>query len=77
MSLEQEIREIAVRSKVAGLDLMKRPLAQLNSALEFMALELEARKEQIFAANALDLEAAGKRGLTGAMLERLKIKESS
>jgi glutamate-5-semialdehyde dehydrogenase len=77
MSLEQEIREIAVRSKAAGLDLMKRPLSQLDGALESMAIELERNKASILSANALDLEAAAKRGISGAMLERLKIKDSS
>ena len=77
MSLEQEIRSIALNGKKAGLDLMKRPLNQLDQALLSMAETLVERKPSILAANALDLEAAEKRGLSGAMLERLKIKEKT
>ena len=56
---------------------MKRPLNQLDQALLSMAETLVERKPSILAANALDLEAAEKRGLSGAMLERLKIKEKT
>lgn len=77
MSLEQEIRSIAQNGKIAGLDLMKRPLKQLDEALLSMAATLVERKQSILLANALDLEAAEKRGLSGAMLERLKIKEKT
>ncbi len=77
MSLEQEIRAIALNGKAAGLDLMKRPLKQLDEALLSMASALEEAKERILAANAIDLAAAEQRGLSGSMLERLKIKEKT
>ena len=77
MSLEQEIRAIALNGKAAGLDLMKRPLKQLDEALLSMASALEESKERILAANAIDLAAAEQRGLSGSMLERLKIKEKT
>ncbi len=77
MSLEQEIRAIALQGKAAGLDLMKRPLKQLDEALLAMALSLEESKGIILTANQIDLQEAEKRGISGAMLERLKIKEST
>lgn len=77
MSLENEIREIAKKAKVAGLDLMKRPLSQLDRALDSMAEILIAERGSILKANAQDLEVAAARGLEGAMLERLKIKDST
>lgn len=44
-----------------------------DRALELMAQQLIARQEEVFAANALDLETGRERGLSEAMLDRLKL----
>ena len=46
-----------------------------NAALAAMADELLAQRDAIFAANQLDLDAAEANGVTGAMLNRLKVDE--
>lgn len=46
-----------------------------NEALIHMAEELEAGKEEVLAANRLDLEQGRKQGLTSALLERLTLNE--
>src|SRR5688572_13564618 len=56
-------------------------LAQLssdekNAILRAMATELRARTPELLAANALDLEAGRAKGLSNAMLDRLKLDES-
>ena len=47
-----------------------------NAILRAMAAELRAQSRQILSANAMDLEEGEKNGLTGAMLDRLRLDES-
>ena len=44
-----------------------------NRALERMAREIERRSDEIIAANAIDMKAGAKNGLSSAMLDRLRI----
>ena len=49
---------------------------QKNVILQAMAAELRVQSRQILSANARDLEEGEKNGLTGAMLDRLRLDES-
>ena len=49
---------------------------QKNVILQAMAAELRVQSQQILSANARDLEEGEKNGLTGAMLDRLRLDES-
>lgn len=76
MSLHDEMvamgdRAVAASRALAGLSSRRK-----NSILEAMAAELEARRDALIAANALDLSAAQSAGLSGAMLDRLKLTPS-
>ena len=76
MSLHDEMvamgdRAVAASRALAGLSSRRK-----NSILEAMAAELEARRDALIAANALDLAAAQAAGITGAMLDRLKLTPS-
>jgi len=53
--------------------LAQAPTAQKNAALVAAAGSLRARVAEILAANAHDMQAGGAAGLTGAMLDRLKL----
>lgn len=77
MNLESEITAIAQNAKKAGLELMKRPLEDLDRALESMAKSLEKNRNSILTANQKDLETAQQKGISGAMLDRLKIKDQT
>ena len=76
MSLHDEMvamgdRAVAASRALAGLSSRRK-----NSILEAMAAELEARREALLTANALDLAAAQAAGISGAMLDRLKLTPS-
>ena len=76
MSLHDEMvamgdRAVAAARALAGLSSRRK-----NSILEAMAAELEARRDALIAANALDLAAAQAAGISGAMLDRLKLTPS-
>lgn len=66
------IKEEARRMKLAAPALAASTNEARNTALEQIALALEAHREEIFAANAQDLAAADENGVTGATRKRLK-----
>lgn len=73
--IEQTVREIAVRARKASRALALCPTAIKNDALLAMAAAFRSAEAEILEANRIDLEAAEKNGLTGAMLDRLNLAE--
>ncbi|MEQ9326992.1 MAG: glutamate-5-semialdehyde dehydrogenase [Rhodospirillales bacterium] len=67
---------IGRRAKAAALKLGIAPTTAKNAALAAGAAELRSRKAELLDANRLDMEAAGKKGLSKAMLDRLKLDDA-
>jgi len=70
-----QIHEIGAAARAAARILAVTPTETKNAALASMVNEIVAQASQILAANALDLEAGKQRGLSSAMLDRLKLDE--
>jgi glutamate-5-semialdehyde dehydrogenase len=71
--LAQQMAEIGRAARAAARVLALAPATQKNQALSAMAAAIRADKAQILKANAEDLAAAKKTGMTGAFLDRLKL----
>ena len=71
--LTSRIHDIGAAARAAASKLATLSSAKKNEALLAMADQLLAQSEAILAANALDLEAGRKNGLSEAMLDRLKL----
>ncbi|RJT24814.1 glutamate-5-semialdehyde dehydrogenase [Chakrabartia godavariana] len=69
----QLIAEMGAKARAASAALAAVPTARKADALNLAAAELRARADDVLAANALDLEAGEKNGLTPAMLDRLRL----
>jgi len=69
----QLIAEMGAKARAASAALAAVPIARKADALNLAAAELRARADDVLAANALDLEAGEKNGLTPAMLDRLRL----
>ena len=67
------IEDIAKRARAASLDLATLSTDSKNAFLEQLADALIGQTQVIIEANALDLDAAEKSGLSGPMLERLSL----
>lgn len=75
MSLTEQMTTLARQAKAASRELAKLTTDQKNLCLREMAQALRLNGPGIVAANALDMTAAAASGLSGAMLERLKLDE--
>lgn len=73
MSTYELVKNKAVAAKAAAAKLAVVSAAEKNRALLAMAEALEAKKEDILAANALDMERAAAHGMRQSMLDRLKL----
>jgi glutamate-5-semialdehyde dehydrogenase len=73
MTLNEQMTQLARQARVASRELAQLTTAGKNSCLLAMAAALEKNADAIKSANALDLEAAGKSGLSSAMLDRLRL----
>jgi glutamate-5-semialdehyde dehydrogenase len=73
MTLTEQMTQLAKQAKAASRDLAKLTTAEKNKCLLAMADALEKNGDAIKSANALDMEAAAKMGLSSAMLDRLKL----
>ena len=73
MDLAAEILLLGQRARVAARALARLDTAQKNAGLLAMADALVRHETAILAANALDVDAAQKSGLSGAMLDRLHL----
>src|SRR5262245_46544693 len=67
------MEQLARQAKAASRQLAKLSTSQKNACLTAMASALERAAEKIKTANALDMEAGRRSGLTSAMLDRLKL----
>src|SRR5262245_55470272 len=73
MTLNEQITQLARQAKTAARDLARLTTAEKNACLLAMAKGLEANAAALKAANALDMDAGAKMGLSTAMLDRLKL----
>jgi len=73
MTLSEQILDYGRRARAAARALRLCTTEQKNAGIRAMADELLAAESAILAANAQDLEKAKASGLSGAMLERLKL----
>ena len=69
------MHDMGTRARAASAALMASGPVQRTNALLAMANRLHAANDTILAANAKDMAAAGDKGLTPAMLDRLKLTE--
>jgi len=73
MTLTAQMTRLAKQAKTASRELAKLTTAEKNACLLAMATALEQSTSTLKDANALDMEAAAKSGLSSAMLDRLKL----
>jgi glutamate-5-semialdehyde dehydrogenase len=73
MTLTAQMTTLAAQAKAASRQLARLTTAQKNDCLQAMAASLEKNSAAIQAENARDMESAASMGLSGAMLERLKL----
>jgi glutamate-5-semialdehyde dehydrogenase len=73
MTLNEQMTRLARQARMASRELAQLTTAGKNSCLLAMAAALETNADAIKSANALDLNAAEKSGLSSAMLDRLKL----
>jgi glutamate-5-semialdehyde dehydrogenase len=66
-------RQLGDRAREAALDLAIRPTADRNRILADLADRIENSREALEEANGKDLEAAGAAGISGALLDRLRL----
>lgn len=71
--VENLIAEMTAKARAAGRGLARASDADKAAALKLAAAALRAQADVIMAANALDMEAGQQAGLSGAMLDRLKL----
>jgi len=75
MSVPDIMREIGRAARAAANALSLASTEQKNLALKAAAAALRARRHKVLAANERDLKEATTRGLSGALLDRLKLDE--
>jgi glutamate-5-semialdehyde dehydrogenase len=73
MTLHEQMTQLAKEAKAASRELAKLTTGEKNACLLAMASALERNGDAIKTANALDMEAGAKMGLSSAMLDRLKL----
>ena len=73
MTLTEQMTQLGRQAKAASRQLAKLTTAEKNACLLAMADALEQNKAAIKKANASDMEAGAKSGLSAAMLDRLKL----
>ncbi|MFA5688607.1 MAG: glutamate-5-semialdehyde dehydrogenase [Kiritimatiellales bacterium] len=76
MSLHEEIHRIGDNAVQAARELAQLSTKKKNLILEAMAEEIDARRETIQAANAIDLSAGREAGLSAALLDRLTLTDA-
>lgn len=73
--IKAQVLAMGARAKAAALELVKLDTAAKNRILESMAAEILSRQPAILEANAKDVAAGVKKGLTKAMIDRLRLME--
>ncbi len=76
MSLHDDMIQMGDRAVAAARALALLSSRKKNSILEAMAAELDAQRAALKAANAVDLEAGRKAGLSSALLDRLQLTDA-
>ena len=76
LKLDQQIRAMAVQAREASLFLANTPTAAKNAFLDRLADLIEASTVILQAENARDLKAGEEAGLTGALLDRLRLTDA-
>ncbi|TLN21548.1 glutamate-5-semialdehyde dehydrogenase [bacterium] len=77
MSIRDEMTAMAQKAREAGRKTARLGSSVKDRALVKMAEALEAAREELKAANALDLAAAKEAGISGAMLDRLTLSDKT
>lgn len=72
-TLEDYMTSVGTRAKAAALSLASLPANTKSDAISAMADALRDQSSEILSANADDMSAAQTRGISGAMLDRLKL----
>jgi glutamate-5-semialdehyde dehydrogenase len=75
MAKKSEILEMGEKAHKASLALAKLSSRKKNSILEAIADELDARRNEIQAANKKDMQEGARNGLSAAMLDRLELND--
>jgi glutamate-5-semialdehyde dehydrogenase len=73
MNLNEQMTQLAKQAKAASRELAKLTTREKNDCLLAMAEALEKNASALKEANAFDMEAAAKLGLSSAMLDRLRL----
>ena len=76
MGIHEEMVELGDRAVAASRELARLTARKKNGILQAMADEIEARREGIKAANAVDVAAAKALGMTAALVDRLTLTDS-
>lgn len=74
--MQDDVRALALRAKAASRSLCRMEENDLREVVRSMARALEARCDDILAANALDMEAGESAGMSAGLLDRLRLDES-
>ncbi|CAH0992429.1 Gamma-glutamyl phosphate reductase [Sinobacterium norvegicum] len=73
MNVEQYMTDVGRQARAASRAMAKATTEQKNAALQACIEQLNAAKEQVLAANAVDLQAGRENGLDDALLDRLEL----
>ena len=71
--MSMSVREQALAARVAAQQLAEMDTAARNQLLDVIATSIAEAQQAILAANAQDMAAAQERGISGAMLDRLRL----
>lgn len=73
MDLKTELEGLGILAKAAARKLAVLSTVDKNKALRMMADRLDAEQDRILSANAIDIAAGEKKGLSAALLDRLRL----
>ena len=76
MNLQAQMRQLGLAGRAAATSLAQAPTAKKDAALRAMASAIRASSPAILAANALDMENARAKSITGAFADRLALDEA-
>jgi glutamate-5-semialdehyde dehydrogenase len=75
VDVQEEVLRICARARAASRVLALSPRAKKDEALAAIARGVEDGRQEVLAANRVDVEAAAKAGAPGAMIDRLRLDE--
>jgi glutamate-5-semialdehyde dehydrogenase len=71
--IESYMLELGVQARTASWEINKATTAQKNTALLAIAAAIDASRDDLLAANGLDLQAGAEQGLAAALMDRLQL----